>query len=56
MVPSIVVCSTYLQNIKMRSSELIIKKIAQKVMENFSFGHKFHDLKCFEVGFSFHIP
>ena len=34
----------------MRSSKLIMKNIAQKVMVKFGFGRKFHDLKHFEVG------
>ena len=50
MVPSIVVLSTQMRNIKMRSSKHIIKSIAQKVMANFGLGHRFHDLQYFEVG------
>jgi len=40
---------------KMRSSKFIIKSTAQKVMAQFGSGHKFHDLKCFEVGICFFI-
>ena len=39
----------------MRSSKLIIKITAQKVMANSSFERKLHDLKYFEVGFFFFI-
>ena len=35
----------------MRFSKLIIKSIAQKGMAKFGYGHKFHDLKYFEVYF-----
>jgi hypothetical protein len=35
----------------MRSSKLLIKSTAQKVMANSSFGHRFYDLIYFEVGF-----
>ena len=35
----------------MRSSELIIKNIAQKIMAKFGVERRFHDLKYFEVGF-----
>ena len=35
----------------MRFSKLIIKTIAQKGMAKFGYGHKFHDLKYFEVYF-----
>ena len=41
----------------MRPSNLIIKSIARKVMSKFGFGHSFHDLEYFEIGFiSFHNP
>ena len=40
----------------MGSSKVIIKSTDQKVMIEFGFGYKFHDLKYFEVGFFFHIP
>ena len=33
----------------MRSSKFIIN--AHNVMANYGFGHRFHDLKIFEVGF-----
>jgi hypothetical protein len=33
--------------------DLIIKSIAQNVMAKYGFGHKFYDLKYFEVGFFF---
>ena len=56
MPPSVVVLGTQIRNIKMRSSKLIIKSIAQNVMAKFGFGQRFHNLKCFEVGFLFHIP
>ena len=42
-------------DVKMRSSKLIIKSIAQEAMTDSSFGHRFHDLKYFEVGFVFFI-
>ena len=35
----------------MRSSNAIIKNIAQKVIDKAIFGHTFHDLKYLEVGF-----
>ena len=53
MVSFIVVLAIQIWNIKMRSSKVIIKSIAQKVMVNFGFEHRFHDLKYFEVGFFF---
>ena len=34
----------------MRASKVIIKGDAQKVMGKCGFGHRFHDLKYFEVG------
>ena len=37
----------------MRSSKLIIKSIAQKVVASVGFGCRFHDLKYFEVGIFF---
>ena len=43
--------NTQMQNIKMRSSNLIIKSDAQKQMVESSFGHKVHDFKYLEVGF-----
>ena len=33
----------------------IIKSTAQKVMANYCFGHRVHDLQYFEVGISFFI-
>ena len=51
MAPSIVMFNTQIQNFKMRFSKLIIKTIAQKGMAKFGYGHKFHDLKYFEVYF-----
>ena len=39
----------------MRSSKLIIKSIAQKVMANYGFGCKFHDLKYLDFRFFFFI-
>ena len=56
MVPSIVVLGTQILNINMRSSKLIIKSSAQKVMAKFSFRCRFHDLTYFEVGIVFHVP
>lgn len=48
---------THIQNIKMRSSELLIKITSQKVIAKFGFGCRFHGLEYFEVGFSLgHIP
>ena len=44
-----------ISNMKMRSSKIIIKNIAQKVMAKSSLGHRFHDLRYFEVGFLFQI-
>jgi hypothetical protein len=44
------------RNIKMRSSQLIIKSIAQKVMANISSRCQFHDLKNLEVCIFFHTP
>ena len=41
---------------KMRSSRIIIKNNAQKVMAEFSFGRRFHDFEYFEVGILIHIP
>ena len=38
-----------------RSSQVIIKHHSQKQMVDFGFGNRFHDLKYFEVGSSFHI-
>ena len=38
-------------NIEMRSSKLIIRNNAQKVMAKSGFGRRFHDLKYIEVGF-----
>jgi hypothetical protein len=55
MVPSII-SSTHIKNIKMRSLKHVIKNIVKKVMAKYGFGHRFHDLKYFEVGFLFHIP
>jgi hypothetical protein len=40
----------------MRSLKPVIKNIVKKVMAKYGFGHKFHDLKYFEVGFLFRIP
>ena len=56
MATFIVVLSTQIHNIKMRFSKLIIKSDAHKILTKFGFGHRFHDLKYFEVGFVFHIP
>ena len=53
MAPFIVVLGTQIQNIKMRSLNLIIKRYAPKVMTKFDFGQKFHNLKYLEGGFSF---
>ena len=53
MISSIVVLSTQIQSIKMRSSKLIIKNNAQKQLAKSSFRHKFHDLKYFELGIFF---
>ena len=39
-----------MQNIKMRSSKLIIKRNAQKKMARSSSGRKCHDLNYFELG------
>ena len=51
MAPSVVVLGTQLHNIKMRSSKLIIKSATQKIMAKSGFRLRFHNLKCFEVGF-----
>ena len=37
----------------MQFSKLMIKSIPQKVMVNFGFRRRFHDLKFYEVGFFF---
>jgi hypothetical protein len=55
LVPFIVVLGTQILNIRLRSSKLIMKNIAQKVVATFGFGRRFHDLIYFEVG-CFHIP
>ena len=47
------VLGTQIKNIKMRSSKPIIKNTTQKVMVNYCFGRRFHDLKYFEVGIFF---
>ena len=48
---SIVVLGTQILNIKMRSSKLIIKSIAQKVMAKYGFGGKFHHLNILKLDF-----
>ena len=53
MMTSIVVLNNEMQNIKLTSSELIIKSDAQKNMVEFSCGRRFDDLKYFKVGFFF---
>ena len=55
MATSIIVLDAQIWNIKMRSSKLIVESDAQKVIAKFGFGHRFHDLKYFEVGFFFHV-
>ena len=50
-MPSLVVLGTQIENIKMRSSRLIIKCLAQKEISIFGIGHRFHDLEYFELGF-----
>ena len=55
MVPSMFLLSTQIQNIKMRSSKLVIKSNAQKQMVIFGFGCKFHSLKYVELGILFPI-
>jgi hypothetical protein len=45
------VLHTQMWNIKLRPSKLIISSDAQKHMVGLDFERKFHDLKCFEVGF-----
>ena len=45
MAVSVVVLGAQIKNIKMKSSKLIIKSIAQKVMTKFGFGYRFHNLK-----------
>ena len=55
MVPCIYLLSAQIQNIKMRSSKLVIKSDAQKQMAKFGFGYKFHSLKYVELGISFPI-
>ena len=46
-----------IKNIKMRSSKLIIKSIAQKVMVDFGFECRFHNLEYLEVNFfSYSLP
>ena len=49
----IVVLGTHMKNIKMRSSKLFFKSTVQKVMAKTGCGHKFHDLKYFDVGLFF---
>ena len=53
MASFIVVLSIQIKTIKMRSSKLILKSIAQKVMSKSGFASRFHDLKYFEVGIFF---
>ena len=50
VLTSVVVLNNQLQNIKLRSSKLTIESDAEKQMVETSFGHRFHGLKCFEVG------
>ena len=40
----------------MRSSKVIFKNIAQKVMTKYGFGCRFLDPKFFEVGTFYHTP
>ena len=47
LVASIIVLGTQIQNINMSPSKLIIKTIAQKVMVDYDFGCRFHDLNIF---------
>ena len=51
MMTPIVLLSTQMWNIEMRSSKLIIKSNAQKQMARFGFGRKYHDLNYFELEF-----
>ena len=53
MMTSIDVLNTQMQNIKLRSSKLIIKSDAQKQVVEFGFGRKFHDFKYYEVIYIF---
>jgi hypothetical protein len=53
MMTSIVVLNIKIYNIKLRSSILSIKSDAKNNPVEFGFGHKFHDLKYFEVGIFF---
>ena len=48
-MPSIVVLSTPIKIIKMRSSKLIVKNIPQKVMAKFGFECRFRDLIYVDV-------
>ena len=48
MMPSIVVLTTFIHNTQMRYSIHEIKSNPKK-MAQFSFGHKFYDLKYFEL-------
>ena len=51
MMSSIVVLNMHIQNIKTRSSKLVIESDAQKKMAKSRFGCKFPDLKYFKVKF-----
>jgi hypothetical protein len=53
MVSSIIVLGTQILNSNMRFTKFINKIIAQKVITKSGFGHRFHDLKNFGVGFCF---
>ena len=53
IVPSSVVLGAQIWNIKLRSSKLIIKSTTQKVIPKLGSGHRFHDLKYFEIGYFF---
>jgi hypothetical protein len=56
MMTSIILTSTQIYNIKMKSSKNITKSKVQKQMAKYGFGHIFHDLKYSKHGFFFYIP
>lgn len=55
MMPSIVLLSIQMYNIKMRPSKIIVESNAQKQMAKSGFERDFHDLKYFEFVYCFHI-
>ena len=50
MLTSIVVSSTQIKNIKIKSSKITTKNNAQKIVGKCCFGRRFHDFKYFEDG------